>query len=532
MVRENDDNEEWSTPQMSDTEATATELLARIHGLESELARLKNQQKFGLVWEDTPDAQVQRACCEVPLLREDTSRAVMTDEAGVDHVLVSGDNFHALTALRVTHAGSVDMVYIDPPYNTGNKDFIYNDSYLDKDDQYAHSKWLSFMEYRLRLARDLLTEDGIIFVSIDDHEHARLKLLMDEIFGTKNFLSTLVWDKKNTKNDAANFQKNHEYVLVYGRSSKTRVFRNVVERRKVIPDSKGFYIREGLTMGGGRGGTLNGRPNLGYTLYYHPLSGDIKPIRDQDIEAARVSNDPNVVYRTRTDLVDQGYVPVRPRPNGDKLGCWKWGFEKMEADLFKVFFTPAAHGFTAAYKRYQDSEKVIEQNGAYWLTHTVHRNVRSVVDFANGEGARTLKKIFGSKPFDHPKNVDMIKYFVEILQNPNAVVLDFFAGSGTTAHAVAELNAQDGGTRQCILVTDSGQTEESSRQADGSPVHIAEDITYERVRRVLTGEDWADGKPHEPLGGNLRYFTVDMVSMDHPDAANPSGLILAPLSGD
>jgi adenine-specific DNA-methyltransferase len=499
------------------------ELLAKIIEQAAEIQQLRDK-KFGLVWEDKPDAQVIRASNETPVLREDRSKAVVTDEKATNHVLINGDNYHALTALQATHTGKIDVIYIDPPYNTGNKDFIYNDSYLDKEDTYRHSKWLSFMEKRLILAKELLTDSGIIFVSIDDNEQAHLKLLMDEIFEPNNFLSTMIWDKANTKNDAENFQRNHEYIHVYGKTSKTKVTRYVEEERKVVSDGVGYYIREGLTMGGGYGGTLNGRPNLGYTLYYNPVTGDIKPVQDQNLELARTSNNEDEVYETREDLIELGYIPVRPRKNGTKLGCWKWGFEKMQADLYKVFFTETKGSYTAAYKRYQDANKVVQKGTDFWLADTVKRNVRSVINFSNGEGIRTLKNMFGTKPFDHPKNLNMIKYFIEITDNKNAVVLDFFAGSGTTAHAVAELNKEDGGTRQCILVTDGGKTEttgESGKNTKGEEVtvNIAEEVTYERVRRALTGENWAQKKKPEPLGGNLRYFKVELI----PDSDEPTG---------
>lgn len=501
-------------------------LLQKLAEVTRENEELTRQKKFGLVWEDKPDEQVKRVLTEAPMLREDTSRAIVTDEKAVDHLLINGDNFHALTALRATHSGKVDIIYIDPPYNTGNKDFIYNDSYLDKEDGYRHSKWLSFMEKRLTLASELLSETGVIFVSIDDNEQARLKLLMDEVFGPENFLSTMIWDKANTKNDAKNFQRNHEYIHVYGKTSKSQVSRIVEEERKVVFDGVGYYIREGLTMGGGYGGTLNGRPNLGYTLYYNPVTGDIKPVQDQDIAVARVSNNEDEVYSNRVDLISQGYISIRPRKNGTKLGCWKWGFEKMNNDLHRVFFTKSGTGYTAAYKRYQDANQVEKRGADYWLVANIRRNVRSVTNFTNGEGIRTLKSIFGNKPFDHPKNVEMVKHFVSVVEKKNAIVLDFFAGSGTTAHAVAELNKEDGGHRQCILMTDGGKTEttgESSKNGGKEELNIAEEITYERVRRVLTGKGWGDGKGHEPLGGNLRYFNVEMIPL--PQGITPLGQV-------
>lgn len=157
------------------------------------LGLLREHKTYGLVWEDKPEEVVELLRNELPVLVEVKDRA-LTD-AGPDapnHILIEGDNLKALATLAYTHAGKIDVIYIDPPYNTGNKDFIYNDSYVDSEDSYRHSKWLSFMSRRLRIAKKLLSERGVIFISIDDNEQANLKLLCDsaELFGEKNFVGT------------------------------------------------------------------------------------------------------------------------------------------------------------------------------------------------------------------------------------------------------------------------------------------------------------------------------------------------------
>lgn len=183
---------------------------------------LRKQKKYGLVWEDKPENVEERLREELPVLIEDTSKAIISEDADApNHILIEGDNLEALTALAYTHEGKIDVIYIDPPYNTGKKDeFKYNDKYVDAQDDYRHSKWLSFMSKRLRLAQKLLKKTGIIFISIDDNEVAQLKCICDEIFNTftdktrTNCLGVLVWDL-GTGTQAGHFTRAHEYVLVY-----------------------------------------------------------------------------------------------------------------------------------------------------------------------------------------------------------------------------------------------------------------------------------------------------------------------------
>ncbi len=159
-----------------------SELLTRIQELETELKKVKKQKRYGLVWEDKPEDVVERCKRELPVLEEDISRRIEASEDDLTHILIEGDNYHALSVLAYTHEKKVDVIYIDPPYNTGNKDFTYNDNYVDKEDSFRHSKWLSFMSKRLEIAKTLLKDTGVIFISIDDNEQSQLKLLCDDIF--------------------------------------------------------------------------------------------------------------------------------------------------------------------------------------------------------------------------------------------------------------------------------------------------------------------------------------------------------------
>lgn len=202
-----------------------TELAQKIkelEGLTSEertalLGLLRSQKKYGLVWEDKPEAVEQKLETELPVLKEVPSRAIISDNPDApNHILIEGDNLEALTTLAYTHEGKIDVIYIDPPYNTGNEDFVYNDNYVNADDDYKHSMWLSFMRRRLRIAKRLLSERGVIFISIDDNEAANLKVLCDdnELFGSRNFAGQFIWHQ-GRKSMAAQFAVNHEYCLVY-----------------------------------------------------------------------------------------------------------------------------------------------------------------------------------------------------------------------------------------------------------------------------------------------------------------------------
>lgn len=182
------------------------------------LELLNKQKKYGLVWEDKPEDVEERLRDELPVLKEVKERFISSeDPEAPNHILIEGDNLEALTALTYTHAGKIDVIYIDPPYNTGNKDFIYNDSFVDSEDSFRHSKWLSFMNKRLKLAKGLLSDKGVIFISIDDNEQAQLKLLCDEIFEEANFITNFPRITKASGKTTDKIASNHDYLLVYAK---------------------------------------------------------------------------------------------------------------------------------------------------------------------------------------------------------------------------------------------------------------------------------------------------------------------------
>ena len=181
---------------------------------------LRSHKKYGLVWEEKAEDVEERLREQLPILTEVKERAIVSENADApNHILIEGDNLEALTALSYSHEGKIDVIYIDPPYNTGNKDFVYNDSYVDSEDSYRHSKWLSFMHKRLKIAKRLLSDKGVIFISIDDNEQADLRLLGDDVFGNNNLCGQFIWRKKSGGGQTDSFfVTEHEYILVYRKS--------------------------------------------------------------------------------------------------------------------------------------------------------------------------------------------------------------------------------------------------------------------------------------------------------------------------
>ena len=203
---------------------------------------LRSQKKYGLVWEDKPEEIETRLVDELPVLTEVPERAIVSESPDApNHILIEGDNLEALTALAYTHEGKIDVIYIDPPYNTGNKDFVYNDSFVDREDGYRHSKWLSFMNKRLQIAKSLLSSGGVIFISIDDNEQAQLKLLCDEIFGGNNFKSNSIIVNNRGGRDYGGIALQHDYILIYSNNKGELNLINDHDKKFQYQDSEGGF---------------------------------------------------------------------------------------------------------------------------------------------------------------------------------------------------------------------------------------------------------------------------------------------------
>lgn len=402
--------------------------------------------KYGLIWDKEKEPEQIVVDCDkyIPVLNEVKDKDI--NNGGQENVLIEGDNFHSLSVLNYTHKESIDVIYIDPPYNTGNKDFIYNDRFVDVEDGYRHSKWLNFMQKRLKLARNLLKEDGIIMISIDDNEFAQLKLLCNSIFSENNFVCNYVWQKNFApKNDNKYISTSHEYILMYAKN-KDLYNRNLVPRSEKNNSS-----------------------------YSNP------------------DNDSRGVWTSGTCLATSfsksGVFEVIA-PNGKKHlppkgKCWRYSPEKFQ-ELIKenrIWFGKNGNGVPRVKRFLSDMP-----NGIVPQTWLKYEDVGSAQD-----GSKDLKEIFKSTVFNFPKPVKLIKFLIDRHVNKDAIVLDFFAGTGTTGHAVLDLNKEDGGNRKFILCTNNEND-------------ICEKITYQRIKNVINGYGDKSG-----LGGTLKYFKTEFV---------------------
>lgn len=445
------------------------ELAKKINELEgltndekSELIKLlRSQKKYGLVWEDKPEDAEQRMVNEQPVLVEVPERAILSDDAEApNHILIEGDNLEALTALSYTHAGKIDVIYIDPPYNTGNKDFIYNDSFVDKEDGYRHSKWLTFMNKRLKIAKNLLSDKGVIFISIDDNEQAPLKMLCDEVFGNINLCGQLIWRKKSGGGQTdIYFVTEHEYILVYQKSAAFKWI-DPVE----IQSSDEFKNEDEC-----------GKYNL---------------VKLEKWGSSAHKEDRPSMYFPIKDELGNDYFPIAP---DGKPGRWRIGLQRMENVL---------NNNLIEWRKGKPYEKVYFDINAQKVKVKKSRSI--LYDVAeNADGSYLLTSLFGKKDiFTNPKPVELITNVISHHGNKRAIILDFFAGSGSTLHATMQLNAEDGGHRQCILVTNNENG-------------ICENVTYERNRRVIQGYTTPKGEEVPGLTrNNLRYYKTKFVPRD------------------
>ncbi|MGA2910694.1 MAG: site-specific DNA-methyltransferase [Candidatus Microgenomates bacterium] len=454
-----------------------------------ELKKIGERKKYGIVWEDKPEEVVELCKTKLPVLEELKKREIATSKEDPTNILIEGDNYHALSVLNYTHKGEVDLIYIDPPYNTGSKDFVYNDRYVDTEDGYRHSKWLNFMDKRLRLAKNLLKNDGIICISIDENEQAQLKLLCDEIFGETNRISTLhiqVRYSGKTLNEKNDWQPVMEYVLIYAKNGNS--FRANKPTVEYSIDKFNYEIKE-LTQG-----TEILVKNRRVTIF---KKGEWKILKHTEsgknlLKETWVSG--SIYSGTGNGTMVQNVI--EPRVLVDGYGSL-YKIEGLGEDGlgFRYFTGPQKVGATRS-KMYTGiptvrAEELNEGNAVRYLS------IPNYYDFSPDFGNIRSE---GGVPFNSGKKpVKMLKQIINYHKNKNATILDFFAGSGTTAHAVMEINKFDSGSRKFILCTDNEDN-------TGSGTKIAEDICYQRIMNVIKGYNHKTG-----LGGTLKYFKTAFV---------------------
>lgn len=454
-----------------------TELISKLKTLEgltdeeraNLIGLLRSHKKYGLVWEDKPEDVEKLLEEQIPVFQEVKERAILNDADAPNHILIEGDNLHALTALSYTHAGKIDVIYIDPPYNTGNKDFVYNDSFVDTEDAYRHSKWISFMNKRLKIAKKLLSDRGVIFISIDENEVAQLRILADDIFGPSNFVGQWNWYKSATPPALSKkIKRNIEYVLCWKRENNNETFRGV---KKTSSSNDPFT-----------------KPQNSFKELFFPANSITCKMQDGIYPSGTYGTD-----KFPNELLDNLIVEGGKNKNGIRFrNRFIWIQSTLNENINTGLYVELSKKLVLSYKRGEYAPEV--------PPNLIDLSVG--VDTTENAG-RQLADIFdGNQPFDYPKPISLIKYILNFPYNNEIQILDFFAGSGTTLHATMQLNAEDGGHRQCILVTNNEN-------------NICEEVTYERNKRVIEGYKTPKGVEVEGLKhNNLRYYKTDFVGRE------------------
>lgn len=465
-------------------------------------------ERFGLFWPGKTQAIRAAQTPTTATLAPDRDNSLNWDTTG--NVVIEGDNLEVLKVLQKHYYGKIKMIYIDPPYNTGN-DFVYSDDYADpigtylertgqsdtegklstntESDGRFHSNWLNMMYPRLKLARNLLSEDGVLAISIDDNELARLRMLGDEIFGEHNWQASVVTVANPGGRDYKEVAICHESLLIYARTPGTKLNEISKEVHFKLSDRKGgFELRE-LRNRNPKFHREN-RPNLFFPFYVDPTSTTDDGYCEVSLEKS-----------------DRFTVEVFPRNSQGKDSCWRWG-------------RPKASEHIVAGSAYESEIVARQKRGGGWNIYEKSRRSTTKVKslwaetpMRTEDGTREVRALLGATVFDHPKPLALVRRCVEIATNPDSIILDFFAGSGTTAHAVMALNAEDGGNRRCISVQLPEPTDENSEARKAGYANIAE-ITRERIRRAgakILEEESAklDGRAESLDVGFRAYKLVD-----------------------
>lgn len=463
---------------------TDEETLNNLSLIENELTK----KKYGLIWEEHEERVDKELETQIPTFEEVKDKEIVSNNDDKFNFLLEGDNLHSLYLLEKTHKNKIDVIYIDPPYNTGNNDFTYGDEILSRDDEFKHSKWLSFMEKRLNIAKKLLNDTGVIFVSIDDNEMFGLKLLMDDIFGESNYQATITYVRKTSgKQDSTNFAKSTEYILVYSKTdkwicNKLEADERVIDRYNK-KDSNGKAYREVDLRKTGTGDSREDRPAMFYPFYYNELTKDFI-----------VSNIEKNEYK------ENGYIEILPIKSDGSEGRWRWGYETAQKNLNILI--------PKIMPKYKNEKKYTVYEMDYIDKKEDVRTVKEHTSWDrkefNSDNAITdfTKLGFSNKDFSFPKSVELIKHIIRLSTNENSLILDFFAGSGTTGQAVEEYNKEFGGNRHFILCTNNEN-------------NICEKITYNRLLKTHKGIT-----NDRQIDFNLKYYKTSYIPRMNNDESN------------
>lgn len=415
------------------------------------------------------------------LKRNDELSFSSVNDSDLTHKLIIGDNYDALLNLSISYRGKIDVIYIDPPYS---KDDMGDFAETNYNNAITRDNLLSMLYPRLILAKQLLSEEGVVFCSIDDKNQAYVKCLFDDVFGENNFISNSIVVNNRGGRDYGGIAKQHEYLIIYAKNIYEYELNPIEDENKKFQyqdEISGFNLME-LRNRNIKFNRQN-RPNLFYPFYIDPNS-----------------KDQNGLFKISLEKDEQFNVEVLPAISQGVQTVWRWGKEeKSRHNLNKEIFG----------KENQNGGYMIVQK--YRKTTKMQRSVWDEKEFVNERGTEAVKEILGKNVFDYPKSVFLVKRIIEIASKRDSIIVDFFAGSGTTGQAVLELNKEDGGNRTFILCTNNEIT-------DTNPNGIAYDVTSKRLKRVMTGkcydgtDDFEWIKKNEALGGNLEVMEIAEVS--------------------
>lgn len=531
-------------PARGEKENAHSQLLWRVTSLDSQTAQLTPYKSVSYDENDNEDRAV--AIEDVVTVAEydqpiyaglkETGRV----ERGGDkpyQVVINGENYHALETLAFAYAGKVDCIYIDPPYNTGARDWKYNNDYVDGSDAYRHSKWLAFMERRLKLAKQLLNpNESVLIVTIDEKEHARLELLLESVFSNATGIQTVsITINKNGVARGNQFKRADEYAVFcfFGTAAPCQVDRKLYSvefgelEEKVADDESSSRsqrkVRWEWLLRGGPNAARTARPNLFYPIYIDEEAATIKELGaslplEQDWTKTPTKSGLRAVWPIRTDGREATWR-ISQNALQAKLdrGCAKVGEYNKKSDRYSLLYLGDSqeerlkNGEIKLIGRAEDGSLLLEEQGE---RSAIPTTVWSGTQFSAGEyGSRYIKKFIGDRRFTFPKSLYATEFSIAsvIANKPNALVIDFFSGSGTTAHAVMRLNHQDGGHRRSISITNNEVSEDEAKKLtkrglrqgdpDWEALGICQYITKPRVTAAITGKT-PEG---DPIKGDYKF---------------------------
>lgn len=497
------------------------------------IEKLQSRKKYGLVWDEERTKEKFEKDSEnaIPVLSAVKEKSIATNNNSQTHILIEGDNYHALSVLNYTHQNNVDLIYIDPPYNTGKQDFKYNDKWVDEEDGFKHSKWLSFMSKRLRLTKQLLKEDGLFIAHIDEHESSTLNLLLDDIFGEENNLGVIVWDKKNPKGDARGVAAQHEYLFVYAKNA-SEVFKTEKIQR---PKRNALKIIEKANELFARKNSVDLPSDLKIIAKKYKLPKELLEEYKREVNLEVINSEfQEWIKKQSFSGGETAYSKIDDSGDVYRLVSMAWpNKKKAPAD----YFIPLIHPITGkacpipgrgwrnppvTMKLLLDKglivfgkDESVQPQRKYLLKENMFENIPSILSFGRSDDS-LLRNM--DVEFENPKPVEFCKQIIEWFSPKDGIILDFFAGSGTVAHAVLDLNKNGDSNRQAILSTNNELNgNEASVLKKGLPKEkwdeygICRYITYPRIAKAIEGYTNSSGIKVPGLGGDLRYCKTTFV---------------------